>query len=91
MRSHLIFTSNAPARQQGPDHMTVAILDADFIEPSGVHDTSDVDRIVSVALIDLHLGAQPSPGAIQITGTPSRLSSVRSHVAVGPLSSPTRT
>ena len=32
--------------------MTVAILDADFIEPSGVHDTSDVDRIVSVALIE---------------------------------------
>ncbi len=52
MRSHLIFTSNAPARQQGSDHMTVAILDADFIEPSGVHDTSDVDRIVSVALIE---------------------------------------
>ena len=91
MRSHLIFTSNAPARQQGSDHVTVAILDADFIEPSGVHDTSDVDRIVSVALIDLHLEDSLGQARYRSPARQAASSSVRSHVAVGPLSSPTRT
>ena len=35
--------------------MTIEIFDADLLEPSGLHDTSDADRIVTVALIDLHL------------------------------------
>jgi hypothetical protein len=72
--------------------MTVEIFDADLLEPSGLHDTGNADRIVTVAFIDLHLDDSLGMAcSIQIIGTPRRLSSVHSHVAVGPLSSPTRT
>jgi hypothetical protein len=29
-------------------------MSADLLEPAGLHDTGDADRIVTVALIDLH-------------------------------------
>src|SRR5262249_43485531 len=72
--------------------MTVGILDADLFEPAGLHDTGDADRIVTVALLICILStALAWRASIQITGRPSRLSSIHSHVDVGPLSSPTRT
>src|SRR5215831_6368907 len=81
-----------PACQQGFDRMTVGILDPDLLEPAGLHDTGDADRIVTVALIDLHLEHSLGMACINTdTGRPSRLSSIHSHVDVGPLSSPTRT
>jgi hypothetical protein len=43
------------ARQQGFDRMTIEIFDADLLEPAGLHDTGDADRIVTIAFIDLHL------------------------------------
>ena len=78
--------------QQSFDRMTAEIFDADLLEPAGLHDTGDADRIVTVAFIDCILStALAWRASIQITGMPSRLSSLHSHVAVGPLSSPTRT
>ena len=43
------------ARQQGLDRMTIETLDANFLEPTGLHDAGDAGRIVAVTLIDLHL------------------------------------
>src|SRR5262245_3357651 len=80
-----------PARQQRPNRVAIDIFDAHLLKPAGLHDAGDPGSIIAVALIDLHfeyrLGVARS---IQITGRPSRLSSVHSHVAVGPVSRPTR-
>jgi hypothetical protein len=35
--------------------MTIETLDANFLEPTGLHDAGDAGRIVAVTLIDLHL------------------------------------
>src|SRR5215475_5070433 len=43
------------ARQQGPDSVTIEILDANFLEPTSVHDAGDAGRIIAVTFIDLHL------------------------------------
>ena len=53
-RSRLIFTSNARLFSSF-DGMTIEILDVDLLEPAGLHDAGDANRIVTVALIDLHL------------------------------------
>jgi hypothetical protein len=34
--------------------MTIEILDANLLEPAGLHDAGDAGRIIAVALIDLH-------------------------------------
>src|SRR5215467_12503176 len=44
-----------PARQQRLDCVAIKVLDAHFLEPAGLHDTSDAGCIVAVALVDLHL------------------------------------
>jgi hypothetical protein len=56
------------------------------------YDAGDPGSIIAVAPIDLHFEYRLSVAraSMQITGRPSRLSSVHSHVAVGPVSRPTR-
>src|ERR1700704_5053404 len=44
-----------PARQQRLDRVTIEILDANLLEPAGLHDAGDAGRIIAVTLIDLHL------------------------------------
>jgi hypothetical protein len=43
------------SREQGLDRMTIEILDANLLEPAGLHDAGDAGRIVAITLIDLHL------------------------------------
>src|SRR6185295_17510636 len=78
-----------PARQQRPDRAAVDILDVRLLEPTRLHDAGNPDSIVAVAFAYLHLEhALAWRASMQITGRPSRLSSVHSHVDVGPVSSP---
>jgi hypothetical protein len=44
-----------PARQQCLDRVAVEVLDAHLLKPAGLHDAGYADRIIAVALIDLHL------------------------------------
>ena len=72
--------------------MAIKILDANLLEPAGLLDAADTSRIVAVAFIDLHLStALARRASMQITGKPSRLSWVDSHVAGGQISRPIRT
>src|SRR5690242_6123542 len=81
-----------PAREQCLDSVAIKVLDVHFLEPAGLHDACDASRIVAVVLVDLHLQHRFAwRASIQITGRSSRASSVQSQVAVGPVSSPTRT
>jgi hypothetical protein len=72
--------------------MAIDILDVHLFEPTGLHDAGDPDGIVAVVLVDLHFStALAWRASMQITGRPSRLSSVHSQVDVGPVSRPMRT
>src|SRR5262245_60787560 len=42
-----------PARQQRSDQVTIKVLDAYFLEPTGLHDPGDPSSVVAVALVDL--------------------------------------
>src|ERR1700680_1398836 len=44
-----------PAGQERPDRVAVEVLDAHLLEPAGLHYTGNAGRIITVALIDLHL------------------------------------
>src|SRR5262249_25866071 len=67
-------------------------LDANLFEPAGLHDAGDTGRIMlrSLLLICILSTALAWRASIQVTGRPSRLSSVHSHVVVVPVSRPTR-
>jgi len=69
--------------------VAVDILDVHLFEPAGLHDAGDPDSIVAVAFVDLHL--EHGLGVARVDANhrqASRLSSVHSHVDVGPVSSP---
>src|SRR5262245_34769690 len=51
-RSRLIFTSNARLTSNALTIMIVEILDANLLEPAGLHDAGDTGRIVAVTLIE---------------------------------------
>src|SRR5437660_7452492 len=78
-----------PARQQRPNRMAIEVLDAHLLEPAGLHDAGDAGSIVAVTLIDLHL--KHRLGMARIDTDHRQPKSLDSHVAVGPVSRPTRT
>src|SRR5262249_36600696 len=49
------YCSRGKAVELGATNHPTKILDADLLEPAGLHNTGDAERVVTVAFIDLHL------------------------------------
>jgi hypothetical protein len=81
------------ADQKGFDRVAVEIFDADLLVPPTLHDACNTHGVVTVSLLLIcsFRAAFACLASIQMTGNPSLLSSVHSHVDVAPASSPTRT
>ena len=81
-----------PARQQRPDRVAVDILDGTSSnQPVCMMRAIPIASLRSLLLICILSTALAWRASMQITGRPSRLSSVHTHVDVGPVSRPMRT
>ncbi len=82
----------SPTDEQSLDSMAVERFDADSLEPAALHNPRDADCVVAIGFVDLHFECGFGVTRVNAkTGNPFALSSVHSHVDVGPLSRPTRT
>jgi hypothetical protein len=81
-----------PAGQQRPDRVAVDILNCTSLnQPVCMIRAIPIASLRSLLLICILSTALACRASIQITGRPSRLSSVHSQVDVGPVSRPMRT
>ena len=94
-RSRLILTSSsARLASSALTEVVLSIsLTCTLLEPTRLHDARDPDGIVAVAFVDLPLEHRLGMSRVDTDHrqTKSRLSSVHSHVDVGPVSKPIRT